>query len=62
MQLLAFTGHGAKRWEPKRLRYRIFTIAAQLARQVLLHLATRSPWAGLIADAIHRLRALVEPG
>jgi Transposase DDE domain group 1 len=64
-QLLAFTGHDARRWEPKRLRYRIFTIPATLARssrQVLLHLATRSPWAALITDAIHRLRALASPG
>lgn len=25
-QLLAFTGHAARRWEPKRLRHRVFTI------------------------------------
>lgn len=65
MQLLAFTNHEARRWEPKRLRYRIFTIAAELARtgrRVLLHLATRSPWADLTADGIHRLQALAEPG
>jgi Transposase DDE domain group 1 len=65
MQLLAFPTHQARRWEPKRLRYRIFTIAAQLARtgrRVLLHLATRSPWADLTADGIHRLQALAEPG
>jgi DDE family transposase len=65
MQLLAFTSHEARRWEPKRLRYRIFTVAAQLARtgrRVLLHLATRSPWATLVADGIHRLRALSVPG
>ena len=65
MQLLAFTGHDARRWEPKRLRYRIFTIAAQHARtgrRVLLHLASRSPWAGLVADGIDRLRALTAPG
>jgi hypothetical protein len=49
MQLLAFTDHVARRWEPKRLRYRIFTIAAQYARtgrRALLHLATRSPGPG----------------
>ena len=65
MQLLAFTDHVARRWEPKRLRYRIFTIAAQYARtgrRALLHLATRSRWAGLVADGIHRLRALTAPG
>lgn len=65
MQLLAFADHQARRWEPKRLRYRLFSIAAQLARtgrQVLLHLATRSPWTQLIADSIQRLRALAVPG
>jgi hypothetical protein len=65
MQLLALTDHEARRWEPKRLRYRLFSVAAQLARsgrQVLLHLATRSPWTQLTADAIHRLHALAVPG
>jgi hypothetical protein len=65
MQLLALTDHQARRWEPKRLRHRLFSIAAQLARtsrQVLLHLATRSPWTQLTADAIDRLRALAGPG
>ena len=65
MQLLAFSSHEASRWEPKRRRYRIFTVAAQLARtgrRTLLHLAARSPWAGLVSDAIHRLRVLTVPG
>lgn len=65
MQLLALTDHPARRWEPKRLRYRLFTIPAALAstgRQVLLHIATKSPWAALVADAVHRLRALAVPG
>jgi hypothetical protein len=65
MQLLAFPAHQARRWEPKRLRLRVFTIPAALARtgrRVLLHLAARSPWASLVADAITRLRALAVPG
>jgi hypothetical protein len=65
MQLLAFTDHDARRWEPKRLRYRIFSVAAQLARtgrRLHLHLAARSPWAQLITDGIDRLRALAAPG
>ena len=65
MQLLALSGHEARRWEPKRLRYRLFSTAAQHARtgrQVLLHLAARSPWTQLIADSITRLRALARPG
>ena len=50
---------------PKRLRYRLFTVAAELARtgrRTLLHLAHRSPWADLVADGTHRLRALAQPG
>jgi len=65
MQLLALAGHDARRWEPKRLRLRLFTVPAVLARtgrQVWLHLAGKSPWAGLAADAVHRLRALAVPG
>jgi hypothetical protein len=44
-QLLAFADHPARRWEPKRLRLRIFTIAGRLARsgrRTVLHLATSS--------------------
>ncbi len=65
MQLLAFTGHDARRWEPKRLRYRLFTVAAELARtgrQTLLHLASRAPWADLVTQGIGRIRALTAPG
>ena len=65
MQLLALTQHEARRWEPKKLRLRLFSTPAVLARtgrQVLLHLADHSPWARLVADAIARLRALAVPG
>ena len=65
MQTLALTGHNARRWEPKRLRLRLFTVPATLARtsrRVLLHLAARAPWADLLAAAVHRLRALAVPG
>jgi hypothetical protein len=65
MQMLSLGEHEARRWEPKRLRYRLFTIPAALARsgrQVLLHLAEKAPWAELVADAIGRLRALAVPG
>jgi hypothetical protein len=64
-QLLAFTDHQARRWEPKKLRLRIFTVPATLARtgrQVLLHLNQNAPWAGLLNEAVHRLRLLAEPG
>lgn len=61
MQMLALTGTNARRWEPKRLRTRLFTVPATLARsgrQRLLHLAEHHPWAATVADAVTRLRAL----
>jgi hypothetical protein len=64
-QLLAFTGHDARRWEPKRLRLRVFTVPAVLARtsrRMLLHLNQRAPWATFVAHAVHRLRRLAQPG
>ena len=64
MQLLALTDHQARRWEPKKLRYRIFTIPATLAstaRRVRLHLGTRSPWSGLTLTGLGRLADLA-PG
>ena len=64
MQMLAFAGHEARRWEPKKLRYRIFTIAATLAhsgRRVWLHLSTRSPWSALTLTGLQRLADLA-PG
>jgi hypothetical protein len=65
MQLLALPDHQARRWEPKRLRLRLFTVPAVLARtarRLLLHLADHSPWAQLVTDAVTRLRALAVPG
>ncbi len=65
MQMLTLTGHDARRWEPKRLRHRLFTVPATLARtgrRVLLHLSQRAPWAILVRQAITRLRALAQPG
>jgi hypothetical protein len=61
MQMLALTGHPAQRWEPKRLRTRLFTVPATLARtgrRRLLHLAQHHPWAAVVCDAVLRLRAL----
>jgi hypothetical protein len=59
-QLLALAGQ-ARRWEPKRLRLRLFAVAGRLAssgRRLRLRLAGRWPWAGEIAAAIIRLQAL----
>jgi hypothetical protein len=60
MQMLALTGT-ARRWEPKRLRLRIFAVAGRLARggrRLRLRLAGRWPWAGQITAAVSRLQAL----
>ena len=60
MQLLAFRGEPARRWEPKRLRLRIFATAGRLAnhaRQVRLHLPRHAPWRDLIIAALARLHA-----
>jgi hypothetical protein len=64
MQLLALTDHPARRWEPKRLRLRLFAIAGRIARharRVHLRLATHAPWAQLITLARNRLHRLPQP-
>jgi Transposase DDE domain group 1 len=66
MGMLALTSHDARRWEPKRLRLRLFTIPAAIARtarQTILHLSERAPWAHVAVDAITRLDSLnASPG
>jgi hypothetical protein len=60
MQMLALAGE-ARRWEPKRLRLRVFAIAGRLARsgrRLRLRLAERWPWAADITAAVTRLQAL----
>lgn len=64
MQILALEGHAARRWEPKRLRLRLFTIPATIARsarRTTLHLANKAPWANLALSAITRLQRLAAP-
>jgi hypothetical protein len=59
-QMLALAGD-ARRWEPKRLRLRLFSAAGRLARggrRLRLRLAARWPWAGQITAAVTRLQAL----
>jgi hypothetical protein len=63
MQMLALTGK-ARRWEPKRVRLRIFTCAGRIvrgSRRLRLRLAAAWPWATQITTAITRLQALA-PG
>lgn len=64
MPMLALTSK-TRRWEPRKLRLRLFSAAAQLvttARQRHLRFAPHWPWAGVITDALARLEALPNPG
>jgi hypothetical protein len=59
-QMLALTGP-ARRWEPKRLRLRLFTTAGRIVRggrRLRLRLTASWPWATQITTAISRLQAL----
>jgi Transposase DDE domain group 1 len=63
MQMLAFDGP-ARRWEPRRLRLRIFAAAGRIVRggrRLRLRLARRWPWAHDLIAAAGRLHALA-PG
>jgi hypothetical protein len=65
MQTLALTEHPARRWEPKRLRLRLLSIAGRLAvtgRRRWMHLAATAPFTDLALDALRRLDALTAPG
>jgi hypothetical protein len=60
MQMIALAGP-ARRWEPKRLRLRLFSVAGRIARggrRLRLRLAERWAWAGDITAAIAALQAL----
>jgi hypothetical protein len=59
-QMLALTGT-ARRWEPKRLRLRLFSVAGRLVRggrRLRLRLAQRWPWTREITAAAARLQAI----
>jgi hypothetical protein len=63
MQMLALAGT-PRRWEPKRLRLRLFSCAGRIVkggRRLRLRLARTWPWADLITTAITRLQALPAP-
>jgi hypothetical protein len=60
MGMLGHPGEQARRWEPKRLRYRLFSLPASLAktgRRITLHLSDRAVWATTTLAAISTLRA-----
>lgn len=64
LQMLALHNHPARCWEPKRLRLRLFSIAARItrhARRARLRLAAHDPWTHLLTDALTRLNALPAP-
>lgn len=54
LQMIALTGHDARRWKPKRLRYRLFSIAGRIARRhrrSYLRLADTAPHVALPVTA-----------
>jgi Transposase DDE domain group 1 len=64
-QILALHARPARRWEPQRLRRRIFSLAGRLARtgqRIMLQLPEHARWATLLLDAIITLRALSAAG
>jgi hypothetical protein len=65
-QMLGFAEHPVRRWEPKRLRLRLFATAGQLARHaraLVLHLAAGHAWTGLVLTGRAAITAvLARPG
>jgi hypothetical protein len=63
MPMLALTGK-ARLWEPRRLRFRLFSAAAQIVttgRQRILRLTRHWPWTEEITTALGRLALLPSP-
>ncbi|UGQ60518.1 IS1380 family transposase (plasmid) [Rhodococcus pyridinivorans] len=64
MQMLAFTDTPARRWEPKRLRLRVLSIAGKIARharRVRLRLAATAPGVEVLVAGLNTLAALPAP-
>jgi hypothetical protein len=64
MQMLALYDTDARRYEPKRLRLRLFAVAGRLVhggRRLHLRITARWPWARQIIAALARLHALPAP-
>jgi Transposase DDE domain group 1 len=60
-QVLAWNNHPARRWEPKRLRLRLLSVAGRIittGRRRILRLSQRWPWADLVIGGHRRLAAL----
>jgi len=63
-QMIAFTGTKARRWEPKKLRARLFEIGGKIAshaRKTTLHLAATAPDVQLLIKGTRRIAALSPP-
>ncbi|MCD2097339.1 transposase, partial [Rhodococcus rhodochrous] len=63
-QMLAFTAIPARRWEPKRLRLRLLSIAGRVvrhARRVRLRLAATALGVDVLVAGLNRLTALPAP-
>jgi len=64
LQMLALTGTGARRWEPKRIRLQLFSMAGTIARRsrrVWLHLSGHAPHRHLFTTGLTRLNVLPHP-
>ena len=64
-QMLGFAEHPARRWEPKRLRLRLFSVAGRLAhhaRRLVLHLGADHRWGELVLTARAAITAEARPG
>ena len=62
--MLTLHEHPARKWEPKRLRLRLWSIAGRIthhARRTHLKLAARAPWARLLTRGLDHLSALPAP-
>ncbi len=58
-QMITLAGHQARRWEPKRLRLRLFSVAARItrhARRTRLPLSATAPWSELLVTATAKLQ------
>ena len=64
-QMLGFAAHPARRWEPKRLRLRLLSIAGRLARhtrRLVLHLAASNRWTDLLLTGRATITGRPRPG
>ena len=63
-QLLALTGHTARKWEPRTIRLRLMHIPATIARharRTLIRYRADHPWTRLLLQGIGRLQTLPAP-